>query len=151
MRQIISDFGTDHVWQMDGFFGNGTGWSDVKPRDCEENEKLAEGYALERKAGAKLVPCTWSEGENNTYLKGCANANANPNDKDCRPLFATLDKAQAACASAEWPDCSGVTKQLESYQLRAGFTFNKVPASAHEVSYAITVQYNTHYTHSTPY
>ena len=26
MKQIIADFGSDHAWQMDGFFGNGTGW-----------------------------------------------------------------------------------------------------------------------------
>ena len=26
MAQIIKDFGSDHVWQMDGFFANGSSW-----------------------------------------------------------------------------------------------------------------------------
>ena len=33
MKQIIADFGTDHAWQMDGFFGNGTGWGGTDPED----------------------------------------------------------------------------------------------------------------------
>ena len=26
MAQIIADFGSDHAWQADAFFGNGTSW-----------------------------------------------------------------------------------------------------------------------------
>ena len=34
MKQVIADFGTDHAWQMDGFFGNGTGWGAGEPADA---------------------------------------------------------------------------------------------------------------------
>jgi alpha-N-acetylglucosaminidase len=149
MKEIIADFGTDHVWQMDGFFGNGTGWGGIEPQDCEEKENSlksdTEGYAPTSTTALKTVACTWSEGENNTYIQGCAknNIRVSPTHQPpivgaCTPTFATLDKAKAACASVDWLDCSGVTFQFGSYQLRTGRKFIKVPASDNEISYAIT-------------
>lgn len=125
MKQIIADFGTDHVWQMDGFFSSGTGWGD-------EQEHQGEEAAAAMVAAA--ANCTWSTAHNDTYLKGCAaqltlgvtaaavsvTGRAGP----CKPEFATLGAAQTACASSsKWRECTGVTYQDGTYQLRSGSRF----------------------------
>jgi hypothetical protein len=38
----------------------------------------------------------------------------------CEQAYPSLEEAKAACVSAAWPDCSGVTFQGGVYQLRAG-------------------------------
>jgi hypothetical protein len=145
MAQIIADFGTDHVWQMDGFFSGGTGWGMV-----EGPEKEA-------------VACEWSTPSNGTYLAGCAQgpdpprhhrnfanapaaaAAAGPGQPRspraaCTPHFASLEAAQAACVSTAWRDCAGITLQLGVYQLRAGDTFIPQPPGKEvpSTSYRIT-------------
>ena len=63
MKQILTDFGTDHVWQMDGFFGSGTGWGQNPPLD-------------DTSTPSNNVTCEWSAANKNSYLKGCAHGNA---------------------------------------------------------------------------
>ena len=31
MKQLLADFGSSHVWQMDDFFANGTSWGATPP------------------------------------------------------------------------------------------------------------------------
>ena len=140
MKQIIADFGTDHVWQMDGFFAGGTGWGEEEAQD--EEETPAEGAAA--------VNCTWSYARNDTYLAGCGTATVTSpytraalgvtEDQEsvvgnagnpCQPGFATLGGAQTACgSSSEWGDCTGVTYQAGIYQLRSGSSFLPNPDKA---------------------
>ena len=35
MAQIIADFGSDHAWQADAFFGNGTSWGAEEEEDVD--------------------------------------------------------------------------------------------------------------------
>ena len=62
MEQIVADFGSDHVWQMDAFFSNGSGWGAELPVAPEPPEPLPVAPAT--------VPCAWSAAINNTYLAG---------------------------------------------------------------------------------
>lgn len=95
MKNLCSDFGcTDHFYQMDGFFHNGTSWGGT----------------------AALLPaaCSWSAAINDTYLAGC------PHGKSPCDSRATLDAAFAACTADA--DCSGVTLEDGVFQLRATST-----------------------------
>ena len=116
MKQIISDFGTDHVWQMDGFFAGGTGWGE------DEGEEAA-------------VDCTWSPAHNGTYLKGCAGPTLL--GSPCQPGFATLDEAKTSCVSSKWADCTGVTYQAGIYQLRSGSSLLPNPPGKWSTSWTI--------------
>lgn len=58
MKQVIADFGSDHAWQMDGFFGNGTGWGGAEPSGQDSG-------AEERPVHAHV----WGHGSNVTYTK----------------------------------------------------------------------------------
>ena len=58
MEQIVADFGSDHVWQMDAFFSNGSGWGAERPEPPLAAAALAP------------VPCAWSAPIKNTYLAG---------------------------------------------------------------------------------
>ena len=134
MKQIIADFGSDHVWQMDGYFAGGTGWGEAEPG-------RAEG---ERPATAPSGNCTWSAAHNDTYIKGCAAhpttsahhplglaevaAAAMAGGSPCQPGFGTLGAAQTACVSSG--DCTGVTYQDAIYQLRSGSSFLNNPGKA---------------------
>eukprot|EP01050_Picozoa_sp_SAG11_P015663 SAG11_NODE_2056_length_3877_cov_2.744574_1_plen_187_part_10 len=48
MKQVMADFGSDHAWQMDEFFGNGTGWgldnAAEGVAEVHEEEKAAVTY-----------------------------------------------------------------------------------------------------------
>lgn len=122
MKQIMTDFGTDHVWQMDGFFAGGTGWG---------VEELVEAVGV-------VINCTWSAARNSTYLKGCAEGAAHTPRQapgvSCKPNFDSLSEAQAACVSSKWADCTGVTYQFGVYQLRAGSEFLHQPAGKEGLS-----------------
>ena len=123
MKQIIADFGSDHVWQMDAFFGNGTGWGADEPG---------------------LPPCEWSAPAPNAYLKGCAREAGFTAPAHC-PSHAVLADAKAACASGEYSDCHGLTGRnctgagaCVRYELRAGAKLISVPPSDREVAYVMT-------------
>ena len=156
MKEIIADFGTDHVWQMDGFFAGGTGWGEQQ-QQVQVGEAEEEGGGRGRGGGgggggsygssSAAVDCTWSPRSNNTYLKGCCTPDySSPSSSSsqeqqqqeqgegdgvssvvsslaagpCEQAYPSLEEAKAACVSAAWPDCSGITFQGGVYQLRAG-------------------------------
>ena len=146
MKQIIADFGTDHVWQMDGYFAGGTGWGE---EDASGAGEAAGGDPAE---GAATANCIWSAAHNGTYLKGCAAPTLGaPGAEEsgvvggaggphaCRPGFATLGEAQAACAApGGWGDCTGVTYEAGVYQVRSGSSFLPSPAAKASTSWQIT-------------
>ena len=73
MKQILTDFGTDHVWQMDGYFGSGTGWGQDPPVD----HRWGRNPPLHDKSTQNgNVTCEWSAANKNSYLKGCAKRHA---------------------------------------------------------------------------
>jgi hypothetical protein len=49
MKQIMIDFGSDHAWQMDGFFGNGTGWGaeEEHPSSSSATDHMGTGWETE--------------------------------------------------------------------------------------------------------
>lgn len=101
MQTLIADFGTDHWYQLDGYFNGGTApWRGAKRRLQGTGGRAVE-YALpsrpSRPVRAGNPPCTWS-GVVPGYLAGC--------DRDCES-FATLAEAQAACIADA--GCGGVT------------------------------------------
>ena len=40
MQKIIAQFGSDHAWQMDAFFANGTGWGVAEEAGAEAGVDL---------------------------------------------------------------------------------------------------------------
>ena len=162
MEQIIADFGSDHVWQMDGFFAGGTGWGEVE-KATEEGPNMISSSPHGRSSSSRRGgrgDCIWSPPSNDTYLKGCARHAGTPvsgtaaatvastagaqhksvSVGPCTPGFASLSQAQAACVSDDWPDCAGITWQFNVYQLRAGSEFiRNPPTQSHpSTSYRIT-------------
>ena len=115
MAQIIEDFGSDHVWQMDGFFANGSSW----------------GLELTDEAAAP-VPCEWSAAKNNTYLAGYTSKG---------PMsFPTLEEAKAACIDPGTIEtCGGVVSRRHGagFDVRGGTKPLPVPASDAEASYLL--------------
>ncbi len=116
MRTLIADFGTDHWYQLDGYFDGGTA-----PWYFGSNHR-------ENRSGRRKVltpPCKWSGPLPNTFLAGC--------DQGCRS-FATVDAAQAACADDD--NCGGITFPPGGQpQLRMGSI--PQPSPSNETSYAI--------------
>jgi hypothetical protein len=140
MKEIITDFGTDHVWQMDGFFAGGTGWG----ADGGDAGVVEASYRPSLRDRSDATSCIWSGPSNHTYLKGCAQ---NGEGSDivstvksavvCKPAFTNLSEAKAACVSNDWPDCSGITWQFGVFQLRAGHSFIVNTPSMASTSYRI--------------
>ena len=144
MKEILTDFGTDHVWQMDGFFAGGTGWG----VDDDNTEVVHQSQQSLLHDGSDVANCTWSNPSNHTYLADCAHRKNCEEDSGivssaaaagpCTPAFATLEAAKAACTSSDWPDCSGITWQFGVYQLRAGNRLLPNRPSTVSTSYRIT-------------
>eukprot|EP00040_Diaphanoeca_grandis_P017313 m.90087 g.90087 ORF g.90087 m.90087 type:complete len:978 (+) comp26364_c0_seq1:96-3029(+) len=148
VKQIIADFGSDHVWQMDAFFSNGTGWGEEAPTN-DDIDALHQHQALTN------VTCTWSQAYPNTYLNGCAKnaSEANADEFDFNtsadakvppvrhlcPRFYTIAEAKLACTSSPlYIGCSGVTTRSDgSVELRAGASPITVSPSFNETSYLI--------------
>lgn len=126
MRQLIGDFGTDHWYQLDGYFDGGTApW-------------LARQRALHANAwvGAAPLHCEWSAPLRNAYLAGCP---VNP----CTS-FSNLADARAACEADG--TCGGVTSApggAGPWQLRAGFSPSASPSN--ETSYALAQPFVCHH------
>lgn len=105
MKQIIADFGTDHAWQMDGFFGNGTGWggtdadngtttiptyaklADTDTHDAKEKAGACADGSCQSLGCAATAPCG---------LAGCAGKGVTPCD---------IAALEAACTAN--PLCTG--------------------------------------------
>ena len=141
MKQMIEDFGSDHVWQADAYLGNGTGWGGTPDDPSEEEEQAELELELELDFEVATTPCTWSAKIPNTYLAECATRTtpglaAEAASSKC-PSFVTVAEAQAACVS--YQNCGGVTTRSTTgkVELRAGGTPIAVPASDGESSYVI--------------
>lgn len=143
MRTMLADFGTDHWYQLDGYF-NG----DMPPWITAFNHESSSGHVSHRgfvAAAASTTtartatlpidpmpseepapPCTWSAALLQTYLAGCPH-------QGCKE-FSTVAAAQAECVTS--PDCGGITlSPTHGPQLRAGTTPQASPS--HETSYRI--------------
>ena len=139
-KEVVSDWDSDHVWQMDAFFGNGSGWGD----DGGAPEEVTAASAAAAAAAAPAAPsCTWSAVHANTYLEGCATpaGGASQQVGQCQCVcFDTLADAQAACELTTYPDCSGVTTRGTeggAVELRTSSTPTAVPARDQETSYVL--------------
>eukprot|EP00035_Acanthoeca_spectabilis_P021929 m.440986 g.440986 ORF g.440986 m.440986 type:complete len:917 (-) comp18600_c0_seq1:173-2923(-) len=114
MEQIVADFGSDHVWQMDAFFANGSGWGVAPPTES-----------------AARPACVWSDPIPNTYLEGYVHG---------QPVsFPTLSAAQAACLlPANIEACGGVvSRSTGAFEIRGGLKPLPVPPADGEASYIL--------------
>jgi len=114
MQTIIADFGTDHWYQLDGYFNGGTApW-------------MSEG-ADDLFVASDAPACTWSPLQADAYLADC--------DDKCK-VFPTVDAAKVACAADQ--ACGGITSHgaTSSWELRGSSTPAKSPSG--DSSYYIT-------------
>jgi hypothetical protein len=156
MKTLIADFGTDHWYQLDGYFNGGTApWLD-ETLDESELRRLADRQpppplaaaasaqqAIERHlqlAGAvagqeppsSSSKCTWGPLQKDTYSKCCTGGSCYGG---CRS-FRSVASAKAACEAD--PHCSAITGELNGkWALRASGTLTPSPNKA-ESSYLIT-------------
>lgn len=69
MRTLLADFGTDHWYQLDGYFNGGTApWLNGK------EAKLAMDESLSYPAAPPTAPCEFSNAIPDTFLAGCPDA-----------------------------------------------------------------------------
>jgi hypothetical protein len=126
METLIEDFGTDHWYQLDGYFNGGTApWMMKVPDEEEKETEKDEGTTT---AGAA---CEWSAEMSDSYLADCPTSTGG-----CKS-FSTLEEAEHACVSTA--SCGGVTTGYQSkgeWQIRASNTPLKSPKN--ESSYVIS-------------
>ena len=149
MQTMIADFGTDHWYQLDGYFDGGTLSAAVASADEDSEQASAHSTAglhldaesTEGAAGSNAKQaaggtpaCTWSR-EEQGYIATAA----------CHPCkeWPSANQAKQMCDST--PGCSGITscngttpitKGGTAWLLRAGNAVLK--SSVHELSYIIT-------------
>jgi len=142
MKQLTLDFGTDHWYQLDGYFDGGTApWASVStkgssravnPINRPPNSRISSHQPRSPPAIIPVPPvsplpsCQWSPNVPDTYLAGCAADNC--------AQHPTLAAAQAACVADI--TCGGVTNSQASWQCRLSSTPKASPAG--ESSYYIT-------------
>jgi hypothetical protein len=140
MRVLIEDFGTDHWYQLDGYFNGGTApWisNSRKKRSGGVQESKPITFKAPPPDGTN-PPCKWSDELGNTYLAGC--------DNNCQE-FQTIPEAMAACIADT--NCGGITiPQNGKPQLRSSNTPQMSPS--HETSYYIINADACHYTDPYP-
>jgi hypothetical protein len=128
MQTIIADFGTDHWYQMDGYFNGGTAPWFAGP---SSPSKLV-GPSHRSPVYVENPACNWSPAIAESFLPGC--------DRDCES-FDSVDEAQQACALDSY--CGGITNNtLGKWELRA--SVRPQPSSTKECSYYITNEYECH-------
>merc|ERR1712166_1184199 len=123
METLIADFGTDHWYQLDGYFDGGTApWMDAKLRASNEHE-------FSPPASSTAATCTWGPESPNTFSKGCAESGCGS--------YKSADDAKAACVSDR--SCLAVTcSSAVSCELRAGEALDK--STTKEFSYLISAE-----------
>jgi hypothetical protein len=150
MQTIIGDFGTDHFWQLDGYFDGGTApWvsgSSSSSSSSSSTSEIARVSTARRPPTSRIAThrprtppviaplplpadapaCTWSALLPNTYLAGC-------DSEQCR-THADLAGAQADCISDI--TCGGVTLSKGAWEIRASSVPTASPGA--ESSYVIT-------------
>ena len=130
MKTLITDFGTDHWYQLDGYFDGGTApWyfdSNTQQQQQQQQKTTSRHRRSSENGGAaSSTPCRWSSSMPNTYLAGC--------DKGCQN-YPTIAAAQAACAADD--NCGGITfAPGGNPQLRMGSI--PQPSPINETSFAI--------------
>eukprot|EP01127_Copromyxa_protea_P020347 TRINITY_DN6809_c0_g1_i1.p1 TRINITY_DN6809_c0_g1~~TRINITY_DN6809_c0_g1_i1.p1 ORF type:complete len:867 (-),score=166.22 TRINITY_DN6809_c0_g1_i1:45-2645(-) len=134
MKTIIEDFGTDHWYQLDGYFNGGTApWVDAdlysdghplsaQPETQETNVPYLSQDEINQRNG--LPDCQFAKAEN-SYLAGCF--------LNCQE-FPTVEEAMKECV--KHVDCGGITVTSGKAQLRSGTTPRASPDG--ETSYYIT-------------
>jgi hypothetical protein len=137
MQTLIGDFGTDHWYQLDGYFDGGTApWlSGGAARGDPLSRPPAGRIASHAPVSPPVVTyaplpvdapaCTWSALQADAYLAGC--------DDNCK-AFDVLADAQATCIADL--GCGGVTYNENKWELRAGNQPLQSPAG--ESTYYIT-------------
>jgi hypothetical protein len=139
MQTLLGDFGTDHWYQLDGYFDGGTapwlsgGVARSDPAARPPASRIAS-HAPRSPPAVTRAPlpadgapaCAWSTPQADAYLKGC-------DDLQCK-AFAALADAKAACLADV--TCGGVTSSNSSWELRAGTQPLQSPVG--ESSYYIT-------------
>eukprot|EP00759_Apiculatamorpha_spiralis_P034366 PhF_6_TR35416/c0_g1_i2/m.51550/K01205/NAGLU; alpha-N-acetylglucosaminidase len=128
METLIQDFGTDHWYQLDGYFNGGTApWFYL---NNGKNQKQTKGMVPKK----TNPPCKWSGAVPGTYLAGCS--------EGCK-TFATIAEAMQACTADE--TCGGITLPNGGGlpQLRAGSS--PQPSPSGETSYYIINNDECHY------
>lgn len=134
MKQLLADFGTDHWYQLDGYFDGGTApWLSRTPFSPPPHSRVAShapAHAItstyKASSASALPPCSWSPLLPNSYLKGCS--------QGCKS-FSSLANAQAACLADDL--CGGITSSgSDVWELRSDYV--PQPSPSGEVSYAIS-------------
>ena len=122
MAEVINDFGSDHVWQMDAFFSNGSGWGLDTPAP---QAPASDVPAIDQPT------CAWSEAIPNTYLAGYVHGHS--------VSFRTLAAAKAACLlPSNIETCGGVVSRNHgAFEIRSGTKPITVPATDGEASYVL--------------
>jgi hypothetical protein len=157
MEQLISDFGTDHWYQLDGYFNGGTApWMQLKHPKLAY-PRPADGSSLPVPVNPTNPPCVFGAAVPGKQLRDCA--------QNCRK-FATLSAAQSACVADA--RCGGVrrcvftifccaihsniflfgsavqvTFSQGNYELRAGID-PKSPDFPDQIAYPIANEYACH-------
>merc|ERR1719253_619459 len=109
MKTMIEDFGTDHWWQLDGYFNGGTApWL-----EGAQDSSVAEASPVD----AAQQQCTFSDELKGKYIGGCS--------LNCKH-FDTLADAKAACVAEG--TCGGVTFSSNKYELRSGSSSKASPS-----------------------
>ena len=124
MQQLIADFGTDHWYQLDGYFNGGTAPWRRRNAEVRSPPPAPPAIAAPSARDGSAPACTWTGLLTDTYLAGC--------EQNCKGFDAVTD-AQAACIAD--PLCGGITFTAAQWQLRASAT--PVQSPANEQSYAI--------------
>jgi hypothetical protein len=128
MQTLIADFGTDHWYQMDGYFNGGTAPWFAGPSSPSQ----LSGPSHHSPVNSDNVACSWSAAITDSFLPGC--------DRNCE-AFDTVDAAQQACAGDSY--CGGITNNSAGkWELRA--SVQPQPSSNKEISYYITNEYECH-------
>ena len=128
MQTLIADFGTDHWYQMDGYFNGGTAPWFTGPSSPSQ----LVGPSHSSPVNSDNPSCTWSAAITDAFLSGC--------DRNCE-AFDTVDEAQQACAQDSY--CGGITNNAAGkWELRA--SVQPQQSAIKEVSYYITNEYECH-------
>ena len=134
METLVADFGTDHWYQLDGYFNGGTAPWYIMPSPSPVHTKSIQSKApVSTHSRSNLVNCSWSEPMANTYLAGCS--------QGCKS-FATVLEAKAECV--KYIDCGGITQDPLTGRLQLRQSSSPLHSPSKETSYYITNEFECH-------
>lgn len=129
MKTLIEDFGTDHWYQMDGYFNGGTAPWFVSPRSPSH----IRSFSAPTPVSPGNPPCQWGGALRNAYLPGCA--------QDCKS-FASVEAAQEACAADA--TCGGITVEPTTGRAELRSSISPRGSPSGETSYVISNEFACH-------